>query len=397
MSNQSGVSNQARLFYVPIEPFPGRYTQSWYDNFPVAFRKFFPEVFIVDGTPLTTEIRVGTFLDMSSTVHYKATQLQEIAKLFSNGQVQDGDVFFFGDIEYWGIESVRLMADMHGLKRVKLTGFLHAASYTIDDAFAIAAPYQQFTELGWVACMDKVFVGSHYHKRAFVERRLYPWNRTGVAALADKIKVTGNPLFASDYLDSTPASWSAPARTRTVLLPNRFDKEKGAMESLDVAQIVHNNDPSIRFVITTSHAKLRSNDPTALHRAFSMRDAGILDIEEGLTKSMYHSRLRSSYMMLSMSKEENFGYCIAEALLYGCKPLMQEGLSHVEFLDPQIHVECFFPPELLDGSPTSAQAIAHMVLANMNQRYCDRGFYPDVPTLTRCSNAASAIAQACLS
>lgn len=381
------------LFYCPIEPFPGRYTGSWYRNFPPAFHEEFgaSNVTVIDGVPLTNEIRVGTFLDMSSTVHYKAAQLQEIAKLFSNGQVSDGDVFFFGDIEYWGIESVRLMADMHGLKNVKLTGFLHAASYTIDDAFAIAAPYQQFTELGWVACMDKVFVGSHYHKTAFIERRLHPWGHKDVGALADKIMVTGNPLFMNDYPNRSNVERT---RTRTVLLPNRFDKEKGAMESLDVVQAVWKNDPSIHFVITTSHPKLRSNDPAALERAYAMRDAGILSIEEGLTKPMYHGGLRSSMMMLSMSKEENFGYCIAEALLYGCQPLMVEGLSHIEFLDPRVYPQCFFPKNLLDtGQATSV--IAHSILANMAGKAHWTGFNTESPMIEKCKQAAANIAKIC--
>lgn len=384
-----------QLFYVPIEPFPGRYTGSWYRNFPPAFHEEFGEasVTVIDGVPLTNEIRVGTFLDMSSTVHYKAAQLQEIAKLFSNGQVSDGDVFFFGDIEYWGIESVRLMADMHGLRNAKLTGFLHAASYTIDDAFAIAAPYQQFTELGWVACMDKVFVGSHYHKTAFIERRLHPWGPKDVGALADKIMVTGNPLFMNDYLDRSNVKRT---RTRTVLLPNRFDKEKGAMESLDVVQAVHANDPSIRFVITTSHPTLRSNDPEALKRAHALRDAGILAIEEGLTKQMYHDWLRSSRLMLSMSKEENFGYCIAEALLHGCRPLMVEGLSHVEFLDPRVYPQCFFPKNLL-GTSQATSVIAHSILANLEGESHWTGFYAESPLIKKCEYAAATIAQTCFS
>src|SRR5271154_5940689 len=162
------------IYLVPIEPLTERYSESWYRNMPIAFEKAGFNVVVIDGEPLPNdEIKVGTFLDISSTCHYKSTQLQAISKLFHNKKVENGSVFFFADIEFWGIEQVRLLADMNNVQ-VFLTGFLHAASYTIGDAFEIAAPYQQFTEIGWVAALDKVFVGSEYHKDAFYERRLIP-------------------------------------------------------------------------------------------------------------------------------------------------------------------------------------------------------------------------------
>src|SRR5271154_6295715 len=205
------------IYLVPIEPLTERYSESWYRNIPEAFKNAGFNVNVIDGEPLlNNEIKVGTFLDISSTCHYKSTQLQAISKLFHNKKVENGSVFFFADIEFWGIEQVRLLADMNHVK-VFLTGFLHAASYTIGDAFDIAAHYQKYTEVGWVAALDKVFVGSHYHKRAFVDRRLTP---LGCYDLQDKIVVTKNPMFEGDY------SFKGLKKEKRVLLTNRFDVEK---------------------------------------------------------------------------------------------------------------------------------------------------------------------------
>ena len=144
------------LIYIPIEPITERYTEQWYRCLPPQFKAAGFDVTVVDGTPLlNNEIKVGTFLDINSTTHYKWSQLMRISRLFQTGQIADGSVFFFGDIEFWGLEAVRLLADMNGVK-VKLTGFLHAASYTFEDVFEVAAPYQQYTEVGWIAALDEV-------------------------------------------------------------------------------------------------------------------------------------------------------------------------------------------------------------------------------------------------
>ena len=91
------------LIYIPIEPITERYTEQWYRCLPPQFKAAGFDVTVVDGTPLlNNEIKVGTFLDINSTTHYKWSQLMQISRLFQTGQIADGSVFFFGDIEFWG-------------------------------------------------------------------------------------------------------------------------------------------------------------------------------------------------------------------------------------------------------------------------------------------------------
>ena len=197
------MSNQ--LILVPLESLTERYTEQWARHLPVEFANSGYRVQVVEGIPLLdNEIKVGTFLDITSTCHYKAVQLQRISNMFSTGQVEQGASFFFSDIEFWGVEQVRLLARMHGIN-IKMYGFLHAASYTKDDAFAVAADFQRFTEVGWIAAFDKVFVGSEYHKRAVVNRRLKPLN---AVTLADRI-VEWTPVSSQAPQSS---SWSRPRR-----------------------------------------------------------------------------------------------------------------------------------------------------------------------------------------
>lgn len=311
-----------QLFYVPIEPLVERYTESWYRNFPTTFRSAGFDVTVIDGVPLEDEVKVGTFLDVNSTVHYKSTQLAQIAALFNQRRVPNGSVFFFGDVEFWGIESVRLLAQMNRLD-VTLTGFLHAGSYTIEDAFAVAAPYQQYTEVGWLAACDRVYVGSDYHYHAFRERRLIPLGADD--NLRSRLMVTGNPLFKSDY---PPVDVS---KRNKVVLPNRFDIEKRPDRSLEVARLIKNASPETEIVITTSRSTFRSNSESLVTLARQAEADGIVTIKSGLTKSEYHKELAESKVMISCSIEENFGYCIAESLVYGCTPVLTDLASHPEF------------------------------------------------------------------
>ena len=240
------------LYYVPIEPLNERYTEQWYRNFPVEFKKAGLNVTIIDGDPLTNKIETGAFLDMNSTIAYKNSQVRKIAELFYTKQINDGDIFFFGDTEFWGLESLRLMADMNKVK-IKIYSFLHAASYTKEDAFSIAEPYQKYTELGWILSNDKVFVGSEYHKQAFLERRGCLASKSDYEKLKEKIVVTGNPVFIDEYDKFTDK------KEKQIIICNRFDYEKRPNISLDIAQIWKSKYPDWKIVVTTSSETLRSN------------------------------------------------------------------------------------------------------------------------------------------
>lgn len=318
-----------KLFYVPIESLPERYSESWYRNFPPVFGKYGYNVVIVGGEPLSDHVGVGTFLDINSTTHFKFNQLQKIALSFHNHLIKNGDVFFIADMEFWGLESIRLMAQMNNIK-VKIFSFLHAASYTTEDAFAIAEPYQKYTELGWLMACDKVFVGSNYHKQAVIDRRIKPYAAAeDVKSLSDKLCVTGNPLFKEDYtIPGEPIR-----KKKKLIISNRFDYEKRPNLSLDFAVILKDRNPDLEIVVTTSRPKFKSNRQWLVDYAHILEKQGVIKIYEGLTKLEYHTHLAESKVMLSNSIEENFGFCIAEALVYNTYPLLKRGLSHSELVD----------------------------------------------------------------
>jgi glycosyltransferase involved in cell wall biosynthesis len=278
-------------------------------------------------------VETGTFLDINSTIHYKNSQMMVISKMFHNKEIRDGDVFFFADLEFWGLESLRLMAAMNKVN-IKICGFLHAGSYTIEDAFAVASPYQRYTEVGWVACCDAVFVGSHYHADSVITRRLKaiaPDSKEDGGpddwmGLANKVLVTGNPVFASDYKEF-PYN-----KKYQLILPNRFDWEKRPNIALDIAVVLKQRNPGLEILVTTSRPEFRSNKKWLVDYARTLESAGIIKILSGLSKDEYHRHLSESRVMLTTSIEENFGYCIAEALFYNTPVVAANKFSHPELL-----------------------------------------------------------------
>ncbi len=313
------------LYYIPIEPLEERYTEQWYREFPKHFEDHGYNTVVIDGKPLVNFVDSGTFLPMNSTVHYKNTQLQTIAKLFQDKKIKGGDIFFIADIEFWGIESIRLMADMNNIP-VKIYGVLHAASYTKEDAFEIAAPYQKYIELGWMLACDGIFVGSEYHKQAFLERRAWRYATPADCSIIEsKIHVTGNPVFISEYDRPTNLT-----KKKQLIISNRFDWEKRPNVSLEFAYILKRKHPDLRIVVTTSRPEFTSNKSWLIDLARNMEQDGIIEIHEGLSKAEYHAMLAESKLMLTNTIEENFGYCIVEALIYNTYPLAENAYSHPE-------------------------------------------------------------------
>lgn len=317
------------LYIIPIEPLEERYTGEWYKHLPGIFEQEGFNVVTIDGESLSDTVDVGTFLDMNSTIFYKAAQMQKIARMFREKLIKNNDVFFVSDLEFWGIESLRLMSQINGVS-IKIFGFLHAASYTTEDAFAVAAPYQKYTELGWLKAVDGIFVGSNYHKRAVMERRVNPYaDEADKREIDKKIVVTGNPLFASAYDTS---DLDTVVKKNKIVITNRFDIEKRPDQSLMAALLVKEQRPDTEIVITTSRPVFKSNQQWLVDIARMYEKQGLVTIKESLTKKEYHDELKSAKVMLSNSIEENFGYCIVEAIIFGVAPVLTRGLSHVEIV-----------------------------------------------------------------
>lgn len=360
------------VYLIPIEPLEERYSASWYKNIPSALHDAQYNVEVIEGDPLTDVIETGSFLDMNSTVAYKSSQMRRIARKFYRNEVKPNSIFFVTDLEFWGIEAIRLLSQINKVP-VQIVGFLHAASYTTEDAFSVAEPYQKYTELGWLAAADLVLVGSQYHKRAIIERRIEKYaDKKDIPVLSAKISCSGNPLFKSDY-----AEFPDIQKRKKLILSNRFDYEKRPNISLNIAYILKKRHPDLEIVITTSSRTLRSNAPWLVEYANRLEEDKILTIKDGLTKEEYHRELASSSLFITNSIEENFGYCLVEACIYDVAALAPDYCSHREILNSNLDLlftsedDCISKADaILNGKVVSTKPYVERFYKSMD-RICD--------------------------
>lgn len=304
------------VYYIPIEPLEERYTEQWYRWFPEEFKRQRLDFTVIDGTTLTNVVETGTFLDVNSTLFYKAEQLKRIAQLFYEKKIKDGDCFFVADIEFWGIDAIRYLSVLNNIT-VRITGFCHAGSYTVEDYFAKTAPFAQHYEHAWGAIFDYIFVGTEYHKQQLIKLRQIP---------EKKIIVTGNPYDVKEVKKAIDVR----EKSNMVILTNRPDYEKRPNLTLDAFVTLKTKHPDWRFVVTTSRKQWGNG--WIRDKGLFLQEQGIIEIFEGISKNQYLSLVSEAKVMTSNSIEENFGYCILEALIFDTVPVLSKGLSHDELV-----------------------------------------------------------------
>lgn len=314
------------LWYLPIEPLEERYSKQWYEWFPEEFERQGIIYQTIDGETLCDTVEVGTFLDINSTMHYKASQIRKISALFHQNQIQDGDVFFLSDTEMFGMEgTIRYLADLNGLANIRIYGFAHAGSYTREDFVEPCARYAKSYEHAWSDIFDQIFVGSEYHKNRLKNLR-------GVAV--DKITVTGNPYDVEQVRNSI----SPQVKINRVIHTNRPDPEKRPNLTLDLFEKLKQNHSGWEFMVTTGRRQWGTG--ALRERALRLQEQGVITVCEGISKFAYLTLLAQSKVMTGNTVEEMFGYCLLESLIFDTIPIVKNAFSHPELV--QWNRKCLF-------------------------------------------------------
>jgi len=321
-----------KVWLLPLEPLEERYTSQWYKWFPAEFKKAGLEVEVIDGERLTDRITEGQFLDTCSSYYWEFSQLKQMTYLIKKGVVKNEDIIFSMDIEFPGnvsaIKYLLLKRDM----TTRVFGFLHAGSYTKEDFVEFLAPAMKYRELNWLAILDGVFVGSEYHKKAIINRRIKEYaSPEDQEYLSRKIHVTGNPWMEKEVGGSI--SWAL-QKDVELILPNLPDYRKRPDISLALAVVLGERHPKWRIVVTTSRQEYRTEkDKWIGEFAKALDTYKHIEIKAGLTKEKYYYWLSRSKVMLSTSIEENFGYCPVEAMSFDCCPVLPNRYSYPELVE----------------------------------------------------------------
>jgi len=328
------------LWYVPIEPYRGRYPADWYRWFPEGFKKHNIPYTIIDGQSFSGEVTAENFLNVYSSTHYSLTQLQEITRQISIGKVKDGDIFFIGDIGFPGgiVETIRRLLDLSHIK-AKVYGFLHAGSYCTEDIFTPFEHYQKHFELGWLEACDGIFVGTYYHKNKIVQKRLSNYRQE----LSEKIYVTGVP-WRVEEAQKIVGNYQ---KKQQVIFPSRLSQQRRPDVFIQLARLIHKEHPKISFVIT-SPSEYKNN-------VYKLPDADTISFVKVKNREEYLQKMAESKIMFSSSVEETFGYGVIEAETFNTIPLCPNRCSYPElvpkkYLYNSLDEAAKKIPELLDGS-----------------------------------------------
>lgn len=316
----------SNMWYLPIQPLSARYSKEWIKWIPDFFNMYY-DVHTIEGTPLTSELETGQFLNPTGSLYYVSGQLQMLASLFHNKTVKYGDVFFIADIEFPGhlAEAIRNLSVLTGIK-VYIFGFLHASCWTEGDMAEQLKPWQRFLEPAAFEACDKVFVASKHFKDYLIGANMA--EDIPIFGLQNKIIVTGNIWDSSDILKTYPKF----PKEKIVIFPHRFSKEKDPTTFLNVARILKKNFPDWKFLITTSNRILDIKD-TYLSEQFTWAYVdGVVDCRVALSRKEYFEWMAKARIMVSTTKEENWGYCATEAATFDTWSLCPDAFSYKELL-----------------------------------------------------------------
>jgi len=300
------------FYYLPIESLDERYTVQWRMWIPQAITARGHACWTIDGTrPLSSETDGGQFLNWSSTIAYKSSQLVEVARLFHEDRVHDGDVFFVADIWFPGIEAIAYMADLLRID-VRLYGVNHAGPFDPTDLVRSLLPWGQYQEAAWYALFDGVFVGSEY-LASLIQAGL-----CDAGLPPAPLYVTGLPVDDEAVRRMTdPFTWDQP----TILWPHRLSPDKNVDQLYDVVEMVQPRYPDLQWVITSGRAAQTYQPKHPAVRFLS-----------GVSKAQYYGMLRAATLMLSTAYHENFGYTVREATALGTPILCPRRACYPEMI-----------------------------------------------------------------
>ena len=296
----------AKLFFVPIEPFEERYSTQWLAWFEAVLAKTdcFEQVLYIEPTPISNKITSGEFLDVIGTNHYKSKQMQRLLEYIHKGEMKSGDIVFFMDAWFPGMEMLAYVRD--GMKlNIKLTGCLHAGTWDPEDFLTQQGmgKWAKSLEDSWLKTLDLIFVATNFHKDLICQ------NRNVIPP--SKIKVTGFPIYEKEITLTSFQPYDVNTKLQ-VVFPHRLAKEKHPTSFEDLMTLARNKgDYSLNFVKTK-------------------------DAYEKTGKKGYYKTLDDSLFAVSFATQETWGIAMQEAVICGCLPIVPDRLSYSE-----MYLDCF--------------------------------------------------------
>jgi len=207
----------ARVFLIDLEAVETRYTGQWKTHVPTILKKAGHDVQIISGPmDIPSATTPGAFLNFGGTNIYKASQVEQMGRLFCNGSVNAGDHFVFTDAWHPGIINLKYMSELLDIP-VTTHGLRHAGSYDPQDFLGRLVgkkPWVRHAEKSFFHAFDHNYFATDFHIRMFVDNLLedgyksenpYYEEDYDEYQLSSKIVRTGWPM---EYMDTTLTAYN---------------------------------------------------------------------------------------------------------------------------------------------------------------------------------------------
>lgn len=292
----------SRVYIVDIEAVETRYTAQWQSHVPAIIAETGLEVQTISGpTDIPEATTPGAFLNFGGTNVYKASQVEQIGRLFCNGEVVDGDHFIFTDAWHPGIINLKYMSELLGVK-ITIHGLWHAGSYDPQDFLGRLigdADWVRHSEKAMFHAIDHNYFATDFHIDMFLTNLLGADNlKHARERYVDSRKIirTGWPM---EYMPETLHNYKGIKKRDLILFPHRIAPEK----QVDIFKDLAKHMPQYEFVVCQ---------------------------EQNLSKEEYHTLLGESKMVFSANLQETLGISCYEGAIVDSFPFVPDRLSYSE-------------------------------------------------------------------
>ena len=291
----------AKIFLVDLEAVETRYTGEWKTHLPALLRKKGHHVEIISGpTDIPTATTPGAFLNFGGTNIYKASQVEQMGRLFCDGRIHSGDHFIFTDAWHPGIVNLKYMSELLQIP-VTIHALWHAGSYDPQDFLGRLigdADWVRYAEKSFFAAIDHNYFATDFHIEIFLNNLLDVETRTGRIRYmpSGKIVRTGWPM---EYMGDTLLMYKDMPKRDLILFPHRIAPEK----QVEIFRDLKEHLPQYEFVVCQ---------------------------EQQLTKNEYHNLLGEAKLVFSANLQETLGISAFEGAVVGAIPLVPDRLSYKE-------------------------------------------------------------------
>ena len=276
---------------------------------PDQLRKRGHHVEIISGpTDIPTATTPGAFLNFGGTNIYKASQVEQMGRLFCNGRIHAGDHFIFTDAWHPGIINLKYMSELLGIP-VTTHGLWHAGSYDPQDFLGRLVgdkPWVRHAEKSFFHAFDHNYFATDFHIKLFYTNLLndYPTENPWYSEHLEEI-LKGEDLrfvrtgWPMEYMDTTLTAYKGMPKRDLILFPHRIAPEK----QVEIFRDLKEHLPQYEFVVCQ---------------------------DQQLTKNEYHNLLGESKLVFSANLQETLGISWYEGALVDAVPMVPDRLSYSE-------------------------------------------------------------------